>query len=98
MTIDRVRFDTERAGSPTAAFVAVGTALTVKPEIIIFDNQASGSVELSADGVHTWKTFVTTESLVLDLSTNGMRIDIGTIFYIKGTGTGAFRISIIYAG
>ena len=101
-----VGFDVERSASvPTSAtFTTVGSALTVNPTVIIFDNQSSVTASISVDGTNSWKTFVSGEVFVLDLVTNGgnfaafYTIPIGTQFYVNGTSgaTGAFKISIIY--
>lgn len=97
-SIPRAHFDTERVGTPTGSYAAIGTPLTASPTLIIFDNQSTAPVELSVDGVHTWKTFPASEALVLDLTTNSAGVAIATQFYIKGAGAGTFNISIIYAG
>ena len=101
----RCGFDTER--SVTAAFSGsfqtLGSVLTQNPVIMIFDNQSTVSVEVSVDGVNTWKTFSAGEALVLDLRGNhgiaaNFTVDLQTQFYVKGTGgTGSFRLSILYA-
>jgi hypothetical protein len=101
----RAGFDTERsrAGAFSGSFQTLGSPLTENPVILIIDNQSSVSVELSVDGTNTWKTFSSGEALVLDLRGNNgiasnFTVDIGTQFYVKGTGgTGSFRISILYA-
>lgn len=101
----RVGFDTERilAAPFTGVSQTIGTALTVNPVIIVFDNQSTVSVAISVDGVNTWKTFVTGEAMLLDLRSNhgiapNYTIDIGTQFSgIGSAGTGQFSISVIYA-
>lgn len=98
-------FDTERTVTAafTGSYQAVGTALTQNPVIIIFDNQSTVTVTVSVDGVNAWKTFVTSEALLLDLRANNgtapnFSIPIGTQFYVSGTGgTGQFSIAVIYA-
>ena len=103
----RVGFDTERSRAATtfnSTYLAIGTALTVNPVVIVFDNQSNVSVPLSVDGVNTWKTFSSGECFVLDLRANSgiapnYTIDIGTQFLTNaavGT-TGSFLISVIYA-
>lgn len=103
----RVGFDTERARAATTftgSYLAIGTAITENPVVIIFDNQTDVSVAISVDGVNVWKTFSAGEAFVLDLrANNGMAanytMDVGTAFFTNaavGT-TGSFRISIIYA-
>lgn len=97
--------DTER--SFTAPFGGgpqnIGTALTVNPVIIIFDNQTTVSSLLYINGV-AWKTFVAGEVLLLDMKSNQgeaktYTFNIGTQFSCDGVaGTGSFRISILYAG
>jgi hypothetical protein len=101
----RAGFDTERsvAGAFLGSFQTLGSTLTENPVILIFDNQSTVSVEVSVNGTDTWKTFSAGEALVLDLRGNhgiaaNYTIDIGTQFYVKGTGgTGSFRLSILYA-
>lgn len=103
----RLGFDTERSLAATSfngTYQAIGSALTVNPVIIIFDNQTDVSVALSVDGTNTWKTFSSGEAMLLDLRANhgiapDYTIDIGTLFQTNaalGT-TGSFRISIVYA-
>lgn len=101
----RAGFDTERsrAGAFSGSFQTLGSALTQNPVIMIFDNQADVSVEVSIDGTNTWKTFPAGEALVLDLRGNhgiasNFSVDIGTQFYVRATaGTGSFSLSILYA-
>lgn len=98
----RAGFDVERSDAPTGSFAALGTGLAYNPVVIIFDNQTDDDVEVSVDGTNTWKTFTAGEALVLDCRANhgiasNFTIDIGTQFYIKGTGSGNFSISVIYA-
>lgn len=101
----RVGFDTERSrsGAFSGSFQTLGSALTQNPAIMIFDNQSTVTIEVSIDGTNTWKTFTSSEAMVLDLrANNGMAanytVDIGTQFYVKGTGgTGDFKLSILYA-
>lgn len=103
----RAGFDTERslaATSLTGVMQAIGTALTVSPVIIIFDNQTDVAVAISVDGINIWKTFSAGEALLLDMRSNhgiaaNFVVDMGTLFQTNsavGT-TGSFRISIIYA-
>lgn len=101
----RVGFDTERsrAGAFSGSFQTLGTALTVNPAIIIFDNQSDVAVQVSVDAVNVWKTFSAGEAMILDLRGNNAlaanyTVDIGTQFYVKATaGTGSFYMSITYA-
>ena len=99
-------FDAERsraASTFNSAYQTLGSALTQSPVIIVLDNQTTVDVEFSIDGTTTWKTFSTSEALVLDMRANhGKAFDftlpIGTQLYVRGTGgTGSFRASIIYA-
>ena len=99
-----VGFDIERTCTPTTgSFVTCGTALTVNPTVIIFDNQTTVAVAVSVDGVNTWRTFVSGEALTLDLRSNhgnapNYTIELGTQFFCKGTGgSGNFSISLVYA-
>lgn len=99
-----VGFDTERSRASTTfdgSFLAIGSALTVNPFIIIFDNQSDVDVPISVDGVNIWKTFAPYQSLVLDLRANhgiaeNYTMAIGTQFTTNasvGT-TGSMRISV----
>ena len=100
----RVGFDTERsrAGAFSGSFQTLGSTLTQNPAIMIFDNQTTVDVEVSVDGTNTWKTFDAGSAMVLDLrANNGLAanysVDIGTQFYVRGTGgTGSFYLSILY--
>jgi hypothetical protein len=97
-------FETERVvtGPFTGAFQTLGAMISKQPVILIFDNQSTVSVEVSVDGINTWKTFSSGSALILDLRANIGRADnfvvrLNTQFYVKGTaGTGSFRLSIIY--
>lgn len=103
----RAGFDTERslaATSFTGVMQAIGTALTVNPVMIIFDNQTDVAVPISIDGTNIWKTFSAGEALVLDMRSNhgiaeNFLIDLGTLFQTNAAVglSGSFRISIIYA-
>lgn len=89
----------ELTGSATGSYVLLGT-LTFAAAIIIFDNQGTGSVQVSTDGVNTWRTFTPGEALVLDMraahgAAPNFSFSAGTPFYIKGAGT--FSISYVYA-
>lgn len=100
-------FDTERSvtdftGPLAGVYQPLGSAFTHNPLIMVLDNQSTFSVSVSFDGVNTWKTFAAGEALVLDFKANaGMAgnfvVNIGTQVYVKGTGTGFFGLSIIYA-
>ena len=103
----RAAFDTERslaATSLSGAMQAIGTALTVYPVVIVFDNQTDVAVAISVDGINIWKTFSAGAAFVLDLRANhgiaaNFVVDKGTLFQTNSTvgTTGSFRISIIYA-
>lgn len=107
MTNNNIRagWDTERsrAGAFSGSYQTLGSPTTQNPVIMICDNQSTVDIELSMDGVNTWKTFSAGEALVLDCRGNhgiasNFTMDIGTQLYVKGTGgTGSFRVSIIYA-
>lgn len=99
-----VGFDTERGRLATTfngSFQTIGSALSVNPYIIIFDNQSDVPVPISVDGVNIWKTFAPYQSLVLDLRANhgiaqNYTIAVGTQFTTNasvGT-TGSMLISI----
>lgn len=100
----RVGFDVERSvtGAFTGAWQLLGAALVYSPVIVIFDNQSTISIELSIDGVNTWKTFSSGEAIVLDLRANkgqayNFSVPEGTQFRVRGTGgTDSFRMSTIY--
>lgn len=102
----RVGFDAERSRAApfSGSAQTVGSALTVNPVVIVFDNQSTVSAAISIDGGSTtWKTFSAGQCFVLDLYANKggektYTIPIGTQFTVTATGgTGSFRISIIYA-
>lgn len=98
-------FDTERsrAGPFSGAFQTLGTPLAHNPVIMIFDNHSDVSIEVSVDGINTWKTFSAGEALVLDMRGNGgmagnFTVELNTQFFVRGTaGAGSFRLSILYA-
>ena len=98
-------FDTERTTvAPfTGSYQVLGTPLTRNPVIMVFDNQSTVAVEVSADGTNTWHTFPAGEAYVLDLRANhgnaqNYTVPIGTQFWVRGTGgTGQFSLSINYA-
>lgn len=97
----RGQFAEELMATMTGSPVLIGTLL-FSPVIIIFDNMADVSVEISVDGgATTWKTFPATEALVLDLrAAHGLAanftFDVGTSF--TGTGaSGSFSISYVHA-
>lgn len=97
----RAGFAPELSGVMTGSFVSIGTLL-YSPVIIIFDNQGTDSIAISADGgTTTWKTFPGGEALVLDMrAAHGLAanytFDIGTSFSGNGA-TGTFSIAYIYA-
>jgi hypothetical protein len=103
----RVGFDTEKTatGPFGASFATLGTPLIHNPIIIIFDNQSTVAVQVSVDGVNTWRTFPAGEALVLDLRANkgnapSYTVDVQTQFYVMttgGGGSGNFSISTLYA-
>ena len=94
-------FAPELAATMTGVFVSIGTLL-YNPVTLIFDNQGTAAVAISADGgVTTWRTFTPGEALVLDLrDKHGMAsnytFDVGTNFSGNGA-SGVFSISYIYA-
>ena len=98
-------FDVERivTGPFGGTYVTLGTPLGFNPVIIIFDNQSTVTVDLSVDGINSFKTFVAGEAMLLDLRANiglaqNYTIPLNTQFYINATGgTGSFTISIMYA-
>jgi hypothetical protein len=97
------QFPTELATTVlTGGFDLIGT-LQFNPVILIFDNQSTSSIQISVDGVNTWRTFPAGEALVLDLRDKiglaaNFTFDVGTTFFAKGTaGANVFSISYIYA-
>ena len=86
----------------TGGFDLIGTLL-FNPVILIFDNQSTVSIQISVDGVNTWRTFPAGEGLVLDLRDKhglaaNFTFDIGTSFFAKGSaGANVFSVSYIYA-
>lgn len=103
----RVGFDTERSLAATSfdsTYNFIGSALSVNPVIIIFDNQTDVDVPLSVDGSNTWKTLTAGEAMILDLRANhgnapNYTIDKGIRFSTNAAvGTsGSMRISVVYA-
>jgi hypothetical protein len=97
----RAKTAEELIATMTGSFILIGT-LEFNPDIIIFDNLGSDSIEISTDGgTTTWKTFPAGEALVLDLrSAQGKApyysFDVGTSFYGNGA-SGDFSIAYIYS-
>jgi hypothetical protein len=85
----------------TGSFATIGTLL-YNPVQIIFDNQGTVPVAISADGgTTTWRTFPAGEALVLDMRGNhgiaaNFTFDVGTTFSGNGA-SGTFSISYTYA-
>ena len=101
----RLAFDTELVVNAAFTGVAqlVGT-LTNEPVVMMFKNQSSVSVFLADNSGSTkGTTMIAGEEIILDCRANhgkaeNMGFPIGTSFFVTGTGgTGAFRISVIYA-
>jgi hypothetical protein len=93
VSLQRIYFDVERTGTPGGAFAALGSALDKVPVVLIFDNSSNAAVQVSIDGINTWKTFAASEALVLDLTANQIGVSKGTQFYIKGPATGTFSLA-----
>jgi hypothetical protein len=97
--------DTERivAAAFSGSSQNIGSALTVNPFWMCFDNQSTVTCVVYWNGVQ-WKTFVAGEALVVDFSTNKSQAatrcpKVGDQFSLIGSGgTGQFSISAIYAG
>lgn len=104
ITSSLIALDSERTltGPFTGVAQLIGSALTVNPKIIIFDNQSTVEVAVGNTASMTWKTFAPGQALVLDNTANhgkpnDFTFAIGTQFYGTGTGgTGSFRISIVH--
>jgi hypothetical protein len=102
----KLAFDTELSLSGTlltGSPVLIGT-LTNDPIMIMFKNQTSVSVFLSDNpGSTKGTTMAVNEEIILDCRANSgkatnMAFPIGTSFFATGVaGTGAFKISVIYA-
>lgn len=96
-------FPNELLETMTGSVVEIGTLL-YNPVLIIFDNQGTVPVAISADdptGTNVWKTFPGGEALVLDLRdkahlASNFTFDVGTTFYGNGA-SGDFSISYIAA-
>lgn len=91
----------ELIAAMTGSAVQLGP-LIANPTIIIFDNQSDQGVILFWNDVQ-WKTFATSEALVLDLrAAHGVApnytFSIGDTFFAIGGGVGDFSISYLYAG
>ncbi len=103
----RMGWDTERSRASSTfngTFLTIGTAITVNPVTIIFDNQTDVAVPISVDGINIWKTFSPGQAMILDCRANhGIATDwtpdLGTQFSTNASvGTrDSFRISINYA-
>lgn len=105
-TDQKLAFDTELS---IAASTFTGTAqlvgqLTDNPVMILFKNQTSVPVFLADNSGSTkGTTMAIGEEIILDCRGNSgrasnMSFPIGTPFYVTGAaGTGAFKISVIYA-
>lgn len=101
----KLAFDTEL--SITAAFTGTAQLLgtiTNEPVMILFKNQSTVSVFLADNSGSTkGTTMVAGEEIIIDCRANSgkasnMGWPIGTSFFVTGTGgTGAFKVSIIYA-
>jgi hypothetical protein len=99
----RAIFPDELKATMTGAVVKIGELLHC-PVLIIFDNQGTVPVAISADdptGAKVWKTFPGGEALVLDLRdkahlASNFTFDQGTTFYGAGA-SGDFSISYIAA-
>ena len=101
----KLAFDIEL--SVTAAFTGIpqllGT-LTNEPVMILFKNQSTVNVFLADNpGSTNGTTMVAGEEIIIDCRANSGRAtnmgwSIGTSFFVTGTGgTGAFKVSVIYA-
>lgn len=98
-------FDTEM--NVTAPFSGVAQllgTLSNEPVVILFKNQSTVSVFVADNNGSTkGTTMVAGETFVLDCRANkgnaiNMGFGIGTSFFVTGTGgTGAMKISILYA-
>ena len=99
--------ETERSvafGAITNAYLAIGTPLAHPAINVIFDNQTETQIQISWDGINTWKTFAPGQALILDVQSNRGRAEVmqiaqGTQFYIRYVSaptTFAFYISVLY--
>lgn len=101
----KLAFDTElslSAASFTGSAVLVGT-LTNNPIMILFKNQTSVPAFLSTGDATKGTTMAIGEEIILDCRANhgeakNMTFPIGTSFFVTAAaGTGAFKISVLYA-
>lgn len=96
-------FPNELSASMTGSVVKIGTLL-YNPVILIFDNQGTAPIAISANdstGTNVWRTFPAGEGVILDLRdkahlASNFTFDIGTTFYGNGA-SGTFSISYVYA-
>lgn len=107
MFSNRAKFDTLRsvaAGSVTASFAAVGTALGAPAVAVNFVNNTNGDVIVSLDGINSNLYLPANSFQVWDIRTNSPHLNDylipqGTLFYVKqGTvvpATGAFYIEVL---
>jgi hypothetical protein len=105
-TFQKLKFDTELSlsgASFTGSPVLVGT-LTNEPVIIMFKNQSSVAVLVSDENGSTkGTTMAIGEEIIIDCRANkglapNMGWPINTSFFLTASvGTGAFKISVIYA-
>ena len=82
----------ELIAAMTGSPVTIGTLLHV-PVKLILDNQSTGPVVLSINGV-SWKTFAAQECLILD--DDLYTFPSGTVFSGNGAALGSFSISYTY--
>jgi hypothetical protein len=107
MFSNRAKFDTLRsvaAGSVTASYAALGTALGAPAVAVNFQNNTNGDVKVSLDGINDQLYLPANSYQVWDIRTNSpylgdYLIPQGTVFYVKqGTvvpATGAFYIEVL---
>ncbi len=101
----KLAFDTEL--SLTAPFTSSAQLVGVlqnEPVLILFKNQSTVTVFLADNnGSTNGTTMIAGEEIIMDCRANSgrainMGFPIGTAFYVTGTaGTGAFKVSILYA-
>ena len=102
----KLKFDVElsfAASTFTGSAQLLGT-LTNEPVILLIKNQTSVPVFFADNsGTTNGTTMVVGEEIVLDCRTNAghavnMGFPIGTNFFVTGaTGTGNFKVSVLYA-
>ena len=103
----KAKFEIQRsidAATFTGAYIVFGSALTVNPALVIFQNETTVDVTISDDGVNDSLILPVGTGIILDLRSNrtpeasDLSFSKGTQFYVDAAaGTGNLYLSILYA-